>query len=230
MDTIDNNKLKKSSKQGAIMSAVGALMILAITGYSVVELNHKSDKNASLLALHNNDSLTIAILEEENFEVKKDIIGLFSTSVETASFDKQQIMVEERYLAHQTLRSQLDKYTPNREIIVEYYRKTKDDTLVVNALELIGYNFLEKVSQKGTRNEQTNAIWFGASVPTDDVRIIALALVRAGINIKGIRPFEKESSFNVNKRNTIEIGYAEDVKNQESYSIFRIENDKSFDR
>lgn len=79
--------------------------------------------------------------------------------------------------------------------------------------------------QKGA----TNAIWFGNDVPISDVKLVALTLVRAGVDLKTIRPFR--NSHPVADRNLlIQVGTDEEFAGKPSMTIGEITSAKEFTR
>lgn len=73
-----------------------------------------------------------------------------------------------------------------KNITIWYFPKNVDQTKVSRALEELGFK-LEIVKPIVT-DVPTNAIWFGQAVSTDDTKLVALTLMRAGVGIKAIRP------------------------------------------
>jgi energy-coupling factor transporter ATP-binding protein EcfA2 len=85
-------------------------------------------------------------------------------------------------------------------ITVEYFRKPTDTTDIGAALEQLGF----KVDSKTRINPNvTNAIWYGAAVPEDSVKLVAFALIRAGYDLVSIQPQSDPSV----KRNVIQVGH-----------------------
>ena len=72
-------------------------------------------------------------------------------------------------------------------ITIEYLPKDVDREIVEGALKELGFRLTTGVTQ--ILHVPTNAIWFGASVPIEDVKLVAYTLIRAGVKIKVIRPF-----------------------------------------
>jgi len=89
-------------------------------------------------------------------------------------------------------------YTSNT--IIKFYPKDIDSDKVKSSLAQIGIKVKKGIAN--LKEEPTNAIWFGVDVPIYEVKFVALTLLRAGINIKTIKPFRNRGS----KRNIIEIG------------------------
>ena len=70
-----------------------------------------------------------------------------------------------------------------------YYYKRRDPERVEYVLRGVGYQV--SVEQARAEVVATNAISYGANVPLTDVRIIALALARAGAQLRRVCPFRE---------------------------------------
>ena len=69
---------------------------------------------------------------------------------------------------------------------IQYFKKATDSPKLVNALKDLGF---EDVSERTASNpRETNGIWYGARVPENDVKLVAFALMRAGIDLQSIQP------------------------------------------
>ena len=100
-------------------------------------------------------------------------------------------LVSQSVAADQALQT-LTKATPRGDrapVAIEYYYKRRDPERVEYVLRGLGY----RVSVEQARAEEvaTNALSYGSAVPLTDVRIIALALARAGAQLKRICPFRE---------------------------------------
>ena len=96
----------------------------------------------------------------------------------------------------------INKLPPNysSNTIIKFYPKDIDSDKVKSSLAQIGLKVKKGIAN--LKEEPTNALWFGVDVPINEVKFVALTLLRAGINIKTIKPFKRIDS----KRNIIEIG------------------------
>ena len=86
-------------------------------------------------------------------------------------------------------------------ITVQYFYKDEDREVVRKTLQLPGYHVIESPAKL---SQPTDAIWAGEKVSIDDVRYVALTLLRAGIGIKAIRYFRDAS--NPRKQRLIQVG------------------------
>jgi hypothetical protein len=115
-------------------------------------------------------------------------------------------------------------------ISVSYYSKTEEAEKITLSLKSLTYNLITKNPNELMRSYKTNSVWFGNKVDISDVKIIALALIRAGIPIRAIRPFRNSSSNY--KPNIVEIGGDVRVKNSsiQPYTIKEIDTKTKFER
>jgi hypothetical protein len=86
------------------------------------------------------------------------------------------------------------------KLTVEYFPKDFDGTAVKQALQEGGFEFKPG---KPKNNLPTNSMWVGDSVSVDNIKFVALTLVRAGVQLRSIRRFRNGSK---EKANLIEIG------------------------
>jgi hypothetical protein len=122
------------------------------------------------------------------------------------------------------------KYPIDSNVAVSYYSKTEEAEKITLSLKSLSYNLITKNPSERMKNYSTNSVWFGNKVNISDVKIIALALIRAGITIRVIRPYRNSSSNY--KANIVEIGG--DVVVEQSailpYTIQRIDTITKFER
>ena len=95
---------------------------------------------------------------------------------------------------------------PDTNIVITYYLKSSESEKITLAIKSLGYYFTTKSPSERMTNQVTNCIWFGKNVSVNDSKVVALAMVRAGIKIKAIRPFRNSTNNPAYKKNIIEIG------------------------
>ncbi len=69
-----------------------------------------------------------------------------------------------------------------------YYTRDRDNSKVVGELEKLGFAFTLQPSRRSSR--ASNCVRCGAKVTPDEVQVVALALLRAGVGLQAIKPFE----------------------------------------
>lgn len=81
-----------------------------------------------------------------------------------------------------------DERARRRSTTVEYFARGVDDNKVEAAL--LGLGFTVRKPDAKFPGAPSNAIWFGSAARIDDVKLVALTLVRAGVRIVAIRPLQ----------------------------------------
>ena len=117
--------------------------------------------------------------------------------------------------------------TDNRPVITVYTKNLEKEInikTVCGDLEDKGFRIDYKNSQ--LQSVETNAVWFGRNISIDEVKIVALQLMSAGVQIKAIRPFKNRNS----KINIIEVGGDAALNNQAPMTVQEVRNANSFGR
>ena len=109
---------------------------------------------------------------------------------------------------------------------VQYFPKDVDGKKVEAALLELGFSIDKR--QASISNIPTNAIWYGEPVKIEEVKLVAFTLIRAGVQIKAIRPFADNSP----RRNAalIQVGADKDVVTNAPLSVEEIRNATRFSR
>ncbi|WJG08045.1 hypothetical protein [Aliiglaciecola sp. LCG003] len=105
---------------------------------------------------------------------------------------------------------------------IRYFVKEVDQQRVWKSLTVKGISVSK--SAPTLKNAKTNAIWFGDQVDIEEVKYVALTLIRAGISITSIKPFSGANR----KVNIIEIGHDVDFENNTPLSVQQVVNAKQF--
>lgn len=92
-------------------------------------------------------------------------------------------------------------HVQNRDIVIQYFPKDVDKEKVEAALRELGFQI--QAGRANLPGMQTNAIWFGESVSVDAVKLVAYTLIRAGIKIRSIQPFQEPGG---RKAKLIQVG------------------------
>jgi hypothetical protein len=139
-----------------------------------------------------------------NFVETKNSIEMIAQSLRGGGWEEKSIdRVVESYSAKQLKPSIVLRGTNKQrsKTTLKYYPKNVDVDVVTRTLKGLGFNLK---TGKPTQQLPTNSIWFGAEVPLDEVKIVALTLIEAGVLIQAIRPFKPSSASR--KKFTIEVG------------------------
>jgi len=105
-----------------------------------------------------------------------------------AAFDQK--AVHQSLSANQDLQraATLGGQSRRKAVTVEYFPKNVDQNKVEAALIELGFQLRKATTI--VPNLPSNAIWFGTPVDIEDVKLVALTLIRAGVEIKAIRPIQ----------------------------------------
>ena len=112
---------------------------------------------------------------------------------------------------------------------IRYYPKLTNEGKAIDSLQYLGFKltFLNSINE--LQNIPTNSIWIGANAlkKFENVQLVAMYLLRAGVGLKSIRLFgEKTAKI---KANFIEIGSDNSLAGKPDLMVDDIMNAKSAD-
>jgi hypothetical protein len=169
-------------------------------------------------------------LEKKKVQLEAELMTTYGLSIDSITSLSTSEVLEISVSANDAIKNLVKTYSPNKNVTIRYYKKTIDEKRVALELEALGYNFKERPPSKYMSMKETIAIWFGAGVPVEDTKIVALSLIRAGIPIKGIRPYRSSISNPNYKRNIIEVGASVDLEKKPVLTVDYVRNAKEFYR
>lgn len=190
----------------AVMTALGGLLFLGAVVYSSVKVGQATERVQKL-----NDSaevLTVQIAQRESTlnritPVAAKGLGYVRPDTITSS-SALGASLTASYAAESLAQSGMAR---RRGTTVRYYprgfEQSVNQDIVLPVLRRAGFTLVERPTAGGMRDLGTNAIWFGADVPIEDAKLVALVLASAGAQIRTIRPFREPTGP---KRRAIEIG------------------------
>lgn len=231
------HKIDRISKYSRIGGLSILVILFAFFVYGSIRLNKlykdvdliESKKQAESLKyktlLFENNAL-----EAKKQQLEKELMTTYGLSVENVKSISGNQVLEKSISANDAIKALLQQFTPGQNVTVRYYSKTIDEKRVVVELQALGYRYEEKSAAEYMSKRATNAMWFGSGVGINDVKITALALIRAGVPIKGIRPFKNNASNPEYKKNIIEVGASVDLDNKPLLTVQDIMNAKAFTR
>lgn len=184
------SKLGKASQRAAVLSLLGFLAVLSALGYAswgLIDLERQiGEKKATLDKL----SDEVQTLTKTRNDLLQDFgwseNSLMSGNVSATDVDHSiQASVARRQIAAQT------DAAARRRIGIQIFSRGVDRVVVVDALQELGYAVTQKESNPDIPSEfQTNAIFCGPKVPFEDVKLVALTLLRAGVQLEAIEFFQ----------------------------------------
>lgn len=99
-----------------------------------------------------------------------------------------------------------------QDIQVQYFPKNVNGDRVISSINNSGMHVVVKPTVNAMA---TNCIWAGDKVTPAEVKIVAYALMRAGVDVKAIRRFKDGRG---EKQRVIEVGSAPDLVNKQALS------------
>jgi hypothetical protein len=193
---------------------VAVLLISAVfTGVSGSLDDHAAEKNATeakdqigqLTEISLNQSRQLGKVQSVVGSVQTGVLallrerGLSSEAIERITPEQIQQSDLADTARTQVLPAQLASATA-KGLVVQYYPKDFDGEVVRQALSAGGFKFK---AGKSKNSLATNAMWVGDSVSVDNIKFVALTLIRAGVQLRSIRRFKDGGG---EKSNLIEVG------------------------
>lgn len=216
----------KPKSIGTITLVVLLILTACLTGWSSWDNNKKSEE-AKNQAIEDKNILRDTLLNISN---QLSNVGSGVTSIAEyfgiQKDNRSNEVLAKSMKADEALSrlSTLKSKQTNKKVTVQYFPKDIDRDLVqsalVTALLKEGFSIKTGVGNPSLTHSKTNSIWYGSSVPDESVRIVALALTRAGVTIRGIQPhsFPNKPSM----KNLIQIGSWVKVRNNPPISVEQI--------
>ena len=129
------------------------------------------------------------------------------------------------------LMGQVQAENQKQPTTVIYYAKDVDPRdingpALTSALQQAGFTLVQTTNGRKNPDLPTNAIWAAEDVPIEKVKFVAYALMRAGVEIRAIRPF----SGSGRKLNEIEIGADQAIANRPPLTFEKIQAMQSLSR
>jgi hypothetical protein len=194
-----------------IIPVLIALIALFITIYQIKrarnELNQVQTELNETRAQHENLSQELIKKREDVKNIAAilnlspdELIQLYNygwkgEKIKTA--DVNPALVKESFKAQEELNRLVQTTDSGRrkEITIAYFPKTidVDAAKFEDALKGFGFNLVRSPSR--VKDAPTNVVFFGDKVNPDDVKIVAYTLMRAGVQLKGIFRFKKDTTI-----------------------------------
>lgn len=230
-------KMDKIARTSKLISLILIPVLFFLFVYGSLRLNKlyqefesvQSQKQAEEIRLQNLVFENRA-LEEKKVQLEKELMSTYGLSVDNIRSISTNEVLEKSLSANEALKKIVSRYSPASNTVIRYYQRTIDEKRVALELQALGYRFDEKPAAEYMSRRETNAIWYGADVPLEDIKIVSLALLRAGVPIKGIRPYRRSLTDQSYKRNMIEVGASVDLEEKEVLSVNEVEKAETFGR
>jgi len=205
-----------------IIAATGTIL-LVLTAYYLFIKNQAAQKSfVNQQVTEKIDSITKEMDSTLRFKDSLRNLGLSNARIDT--YNKSDL---DKFARMNKMITALEKRA-DTTFNIEYFPKLSDEDKAIYALRKLGF----KVAIKNPTDEMstiaTNAIWIGrqANMKPENVKLIALYLIRAGIKIRSIRQFDNP---NGDKSRIIQIGAGRAYLRNQVWTIDQVMHRRSFD-
>ncbi|HEX7678030.1 MAG TPA: ATP-binding protein [Thermoanaerobaculia bacterium] len=109
---------------------------------------------------------------------------------------------------------------PDRErsdVTVRYFRKPSDSQKLASALKDLGFTVSEETAENP---RETNCLWYGSKVNENDVKLVAYAIIRAGVDLQCIQP-QTNPNF---EPTSIHVGHAPKFEDVSPFTADEVKN------
>jgi len=231
-EKLDNfHKREKTIRRITILLAF--IPFLVGSAWLYFSYNKVQDLNGKYLSIQ--DKFKSEEKQFNDLHIKKqqlevELLKTYGLSLDSiVNLPAKEIILKNSLKANDAIKELSNDYTPNPQIVIRYYYKTIDDEKIILSLKSLGYSFEKRMPDESLKGQKTNSIWFGSNVSLKDCKIIALSLIRAGIEIKAIRPFKGSQTNPTYKANFVEIGGDGSLNNNaQPLTVAQIDNTKTF--
>jgi hypothetical protein len=203
---VSRQPLARSAIVSAVITALGGLLFLGAVVYSSIRVQRATERVAHLKAYE--DTLQKRIAERESTLARLTPVAAKGLGyVESDTITSPSSLSASLTASHAAESLAATGIRRRQGISVRYYprafERSVNKDIVLPVIRQAGFTLEERPTAAGMRDLGTNAIWFGNAVATDDVKLVALVLSSAGVQLRAIRPFRNPTGP---KRNAIEIG------------------------
>ena len=184
---IDLDKIDRISRVSKIVSFIVIPVMFVLFIYGSLKLTKLNNEIS-------NSELKLGTVQTKLTDLRTEMDLIISTSLNAFGWPIEDIEKEDKFSLNVT--ESLNANNKIREVIfdprfklstgvtIQYYPKSKDKYKVVPALEEFGFDVNTRSSNPLLTDQETNAVWFGKSVPIEDVKLVTFTLIRAGVEIK----------------------------------------------
>ena len=183
-----------------------ALILMVFVAVKTNELQNKVDqlnkeieeKTQAIGLLQNKIDSTKKIYDDVGFTFEKDFAWDKNDLI-----DRSEDAVRESNLAHTRIMESLVANKINVKTVIRYYSRRADNDQIVLTLKKCAFRDFYIFNESFNDPTPTNTIYFSKAVNIEDVKIVAYALIRAGLKVRHIEPYS--ASVERQKSGSVEI-------------------------
>ena len=126
--------------------------------------------------------------------------------------------------AHGARERVLAEFTPSQPMLIKGIPMSVDEKIVDLSLRQVGFTVLP-YREDEAKDPDSNIIYYGRDMNIAEVKLAALTLMQAGINLKAIKPFPKPTSGNLR---AIKIEWNKYYETRSGMTVEEVETAKTF--
>lgn len=219
-------KLQRNSRTSAALVSIGAVFLLGTVYYSATRLEplERQVRELEGQVLEKRKELSdltgeVAKLQQTRDALLKDL-GWTEESLRGRQVSTRDVA---RSLEASEARRKIaiaSSPSARSKVTVQVFSRDVDRAVVLDALRELGFAVvLKNPNQNIPTAFQTNAIFCGSSVAFEDVKLVALTLLRAGVQLAAVQPLENSNG----RTFVIQIGSIYPAPRESSLSVEEIQ-------
>jgi hypothetical protein len=226
---LDRGNLRKASVRAAVISGIGAALMIGVTGVAAFELYQLRQDVAQITERRDALQREVAALDEEIARKRAENQRLGPLALQSLGHVAPQQATEAVVTASVNAIDIADRLAATGKerrgaLTIQYYARDLDrvvnEDVVLPRLRSYGFHLAPAPASR-LADVPTNVVWKGAGVSDDDARLVVAALVAAGVQIKGVRDVRDPEGP---KRNIIEIGASVELRDAPPLTVDQIAN------
>jgi hypothetical protein len=188
------------------------------------------EKEDQTLKTHDNDSIIDnepRLGENDQIELLEPSSDSIMTADDTADSDlvpvstltiSDEAFFKNLLTEYQTeILNSIPPTTNRKDILIRYYQRVNDNNRINVLEENRFYVHVRPISD--SLESESNAIFFGDNVSTNDIQIIAYLLIKEGMPIKSIQPSKFHDGW---KANSVEIGHDVSLRSRNRMTLAEV--------
>lgn len=218
-----------------MLTVIGALALITYSSKSVISAQREVRELKD----------SVMVLRSERIQVTNELIGLRDSIqgwkqlidrydldfkkfiakewADSVSLDRSLAGLERSRTSHTRLITLLKGEKVDVLATIRYYIKRSERDKVVESLRASGFRALW-VNNESYRNERSNSIRYNPGVGRETVLAVAMAVMRAGIELRGISPYPEGVIKREQKKYSVEIAYDKNLEKAPALTINDVMN------
>ncbi|MFX0198566.1 MAG: hypothetical protein ACFFCW_20795 [Candidatus Hodarchaeota archaeon] len=182
-------RARRSTRTTSYLSLFLSLAAAAWLAFSLVQVNNLEERKLAL-------SEEINELKKIQVDLLNDL-GWNKEQIKTSKIETRDIQASLQASSARREAAVQSKPQLRENITIQVFSRDIDRNIVASSLRELGFRVeIKPPNPEIKRKTKTNAIWFGPFVQIDQVKLVAYTLIRAGVKLQVIEPFQQPRGRN----------------------------------